>query len=411
MFIDNDPASVQDFVDLINRLGFQIQCLTIQPDKANGLCAMNIYQCLMMAAAGSKDDNLAAFAKVLGFNPMEVKEAVNRIVELDSYYKTSRAVELSSASSLWHKADLVLEKEWEETIRKTFGATIGPIEVEPINEFIQEATKGKFKGLVSKGDLMAVVLMLVTCLYFKANWETPFNRSLTKKSDFYMFGGKCQTCDMMNRVGMMDYMENGKIQACILPYKSGGGDPSLLGTSASSPSPNWKAAVILPKERGFTAMQAILSTFSASPTSSRDLLVSPGPRGGRSSTGNLKREKVSLSLPKFTLKLKLNLIESLSTLGLTPVFRASSDFAPISRSGVMLINRVTHDMFIEVNEEGTEMAATTIVGMKRKIVKMIEMRIDRPFLFLVFDEVTKLVLCSVVVSELGNDGKIQEGLQ
>jgi serine protease inhibitor len=66
-----------------------------------------------------------------------------------------------------------------------------------------------------------------------------------------------------------------------------------------------------------------------------------------------------------------------------------------------LINRVTHDVFIEVNEEGTEMAATTVVGKKkRRKVETVEMRVDRPFLFLVFDGRTGLVLCSVVVSEV-----------
>jgi hypothetical protein len=100
MFTENDPTSVQDVVDLINRLGFQIQCLTIEPGKPNRICVMDIYQCLIMAATSSKGDNLAAFAKVLGFDPIKVKETVNRIVELDSYYKTSSAVQLSSASSL-----------------------------------------------------------------------------------------------------------------------------------------------------------------------------------------------------------------------------------------------------------------------------------------------------------------------
>lgn len=53
-------------------------------------------------------------------------------------------------------------------MRKTFGATIRLLEVKAINEFIKEV-------LVLKDDLKAVVLMLVTSLYFKADWETPFN--------------------------------------------------------------------------------------------------------------------------------------------------------------------------------------------------------------------------------------------
>lgn len=71
-----------------------------------------------------------------------------------------------------------------------------------------------------------------------------------------------------------------------------------------------------------------------------------------------------------------------------------------------MINRATHDMFIKVNKEG--MAGTTIVVIKRKMVPIREIRVNRPFLFLVFDKVTKLVFGLVLVSKLENNIKIQK---
>jgi hypothetical protein len=59
-----DPA----FVDVVNRFGFQLQSLILDPDKSTGICATNIYHCLSMVAAGSKDENLAAFSHALGFD-------------------------------------------------------------------------------------------------------------------------------------------------------------------------------------------------------------------------------------------------------------------------------------------------------------------------------------------------------
>jgi serpin B len=58
----------QSFVDIVNRFGLQLQALTLDPDKPTGLCAMNIYHCLSMVAAGSKDKNLAGFSQALGFD-------------------------------------------------------------------------------------------------------------------------------------------------------------------------------------------------------------------------------------------------------------------------------------------------------------------------------------------------------
>jgi serpin B len=54
---------------------------------------------------------------------------------------------------------------------------------------------------------------------------------------------------------------------------------------------------------------------------------------------------------------------ALVNLGLCPTFKPSDDFAPIS-TGPLMISRVTHDLFLEVNEEGTEMAAVTVVAMR-----------------------------------------------
>jgi serine protease inhibitor len=397
----------ESFVDLLNRFCFQLHSLTVVPDKPSGLCATNIYQCLMMVAVGSKDRNLAAFGEALGFDASELQKAVTNIVGLDAYAKSSKAVELSSASSVWYTPGFVLEKPWAETMKTTFRATFGKLEAGPINRFIETETKGKLKNLVSANDLVGTVLMAVTCLYFKAKWETPFDISVTQKASFYTFENVEKTCSMMRMAGKLQYKDDKLAQICILPYKTDGvnvdigpssSDTNLISAeefsdaTPTSPSPQWKAAIILPKESGLIAMQEMLTTFSASTFNIRTLLP-----------GKSKNNRVSLSLPRFTLKLHHDLIPSLTTLGLGPAFKPSLDFAPISNTGPLSINRVTHDVFIEVNEDGTEMAATTVIGKRKRRLETVEMRVDRPFLFLVFDGRTGLVLCSVVVSEVADE--------
>jgi serpin B len=54
---------------------------------------------------------------------------------------------------------------------------------------------------------------------------------------------------------------------------------------------------------------------------------------------------------------------ALINLELGPAFKPSDDFAPIS-TGPLMISRVMHDLLIEVNEGGTEMAAVTVVAMR-----------------------------------------------
>lgn len=371
-----DPA----FVDVVNRFGLQLQALTLDPDKPTGLCATNIYHCLSMMAAGSKDNNLAAFSQALGFDASNLNEMLQKTVQLDTYSKKNTAVDFSSGSSIWHRDDFILEKPWLEMMQSTFKATIGPLELKPINAFIFKETKGKFKDLIQDSDLAGAVLMLITCLYFKAKWRNPFEKWRTmEKSDFHTWEGQTQACSMMNKVEKMEYMEDKDMQACFLPYQNGKG----------SSGPEWKAAVILPKKGGMDSMRDILASFSNNPQVLGALLMGTGSGKAAASSSSrpsvsssssrrphaasststsppsvaARTQKISLSLPRFSLKLNLDLIPSLKKLGLGPAFQASEDFAPIS-TGPLMISRVTHDLFLEVNEEGTEMAAVTVVAMR-----------------------------------------------
>jgi serine protease inhibitor len=201
-------------------------------------------------------------------------------------------------------------------------------------------------------------LMLITCLYFKAKWQNPFDKLRTfEKSDFHTFDGKTQTCAMMSKVDRMEYVEDQTMQACFLPYQN----------EAGGSGPQWKAAIILPKTSGRDSMHDILTKFSKRPEVLGQLLKGgsgDAPAAGSSRPSLAGRsQKISLALPRFSLKLNLNLIPALSALGLGPAFKASDDFAPIS-TGPLMISRVTHDLFLQVNEEGTEMAAVTVVAMR-----------------------------------------------
>ena len=149
------------------------------------------------------------------------------------------------------------------------------------------------------------------------------------------------------------------MQACFLPYQSEGNGPQ------------WKAAVILPKQGGMDAMRGLLTKFSERPELLTKLLTGSGPNTpssfgpptGQTSMATSRTQKINLSLPRFSLKLHLDLKPALISLGLGHAFKPSDDFAPIS-TGPLMISRVTHDLFLEVNEEGTEMAAVTVVAMR-----------------------------------------------
>ena len=389
------------FIDTVNQFGFQLHHLTATPNSPNGVSALNIYHCLMMAAAGSKGRNLAGFGKALGFDPTALQDALESTLQLDTYCKrgSSNRVELTSASSVWYSQSIVLEREWSNIMSTRFQAMISPQDADSINRWVSLQTKGKITEVVTDRTVSDGNFTLITCLYFKAIWAKPFATMSTRQEMFHGFQGKMTPSSMMHKTENMLYWEDNVAQMCVLPYQSSNATETP-SQSPFRPPPQelqWKAAIILPNDSGPAALSAILSHFSSSPAL-RSLLE---PHGAHPSSSGVQSQTVHLSLPRFTLKSSVDLAQALCDQGLEPAFRASMDFSPITRSGPSSIVRVRHDLFVQVNEEGTEVAAaTTTTLFTGPPSQPVEMKVNRPFLFLIFDDVTKLVLCSAVVSNV-----------
>lgn len=80
--------------------------------------------------------------------------------------------------------------------------------------------------------------------------------------------------------------------------------------------------------------------------------------------GELKN--VDLSLPKFKFTWKKELQQILSKLGLGKIFSAGkNEFMEISDQEQLRVSKVIHQASIEVNENGTEAAAATVIAMMR----------------------------------------------
>jgi len=113
----------------------------------------------------------------------------------------------------------------------------------------------------------------------------------------------------------------------------------------------------------------------------------------------------TLVLPKFKLEYGVDLIPPLQAMGMKTVFGDLGDFSGIGSVGIY---RVRQKTFIEVKEEGTEAAAVTSVGMAPSGALLppsnpFQMIVDRPFLFLIEDQQTGMILFTGVVFDPSTD--------
>lgn len=116
----------------------------------------------------------------------------------------------------------------------------------------------------------------------------------------------------------------------------------------------------------------------------------------------LKREWISLSLPKFEVNPgeTMALGEDLKALGMPNAFdRKLANFTgianPPNRNDRLSIGEVFHKGFVRVDEKGTEAAAASLGMMvtgQGPPPSPREVKVNRPFLFLIRDNPTGLVL-------------------
>ena len=104
----------------------------------------------------------------------------------------------------------------------------------------------------------------------------------------------------------------------------------------------------------------------------------------------------TIQLPRFKLAYETSLNDVLKALGLDIAFSSSADFSAMCRTETQVrIDEVKHKTFVEVNEEGTEAAAVTSVGMMRASFmpkKTFRMVVDRPFFCAIRDTQTGALL-------------------
>lgn len=281
--------------------------------------------------------------------------------------------ELRIANRLWPKRGLVLEAPFVEITKKYYQASAELLDyTQPeaararINGWIGAQTKQKIPELLKRGMLDGPTGMVLTnAVYFKGVWDTQFKKEATKREPFTpVTGGVVQT-PLMHQTLTTRYRETDDAQVLQLPYRSSERGPKLA------------LVVILPKDpQGLSALEKNLSTV-----------------GVASYVSGLGPSKVNVTLPRFKISWNKSLNAPLQALGMRTAFAAKADFSALTRTEALFIGLVQHEAFVDVNEEGTEAAAATGVAMTRSAgFAPAVFRADRPFLFLLRDTESELVL-------------------
>ena len=293
------------------------------------------------------------------------RSLIGLILSLDS------GVRADIANSIWYRAGFPFRQTFFDTTRRYFDAEVRglnfddrPASLAAINGWVDEKTSHAIPRVLDDID-PSHVMFLINAIYFKGSWRTRFDQDETRAAPFHAAGGATQTAQLMHLLDSLDYSETPAYQAVDLPY----------GNTA------FTMTVLLPREG--TDVETLAASLTAD--------------GWPAVTAALRRAKVDLSLPRLRLTWERKLNDDLQALGMVEPFnRGGADFtgmAPPPTGFQLFIDFVKQNTFVDVNEEGTEAAAVTTVGIGVTSAPVIPvMRVDRPYLFVLRERFTGTLL-------------------
>lgn len=340
---------------------------------------------LAMTFAGARGNTKTQMEKTLRFSLKDIP-LHQAFADINARLETVRerfGIELAVANALWpHKTDPFLD-EYLELVGKYHQARTTPLDYvhaletarQTINTWVEEKTGKKIRNLIPAGILTPdTSLVLTNAIYFKGNWDSPFDTGLTKESEFFPTPRKSVRVPMMNRKQMFGYGEFGPARILDLPYSENG----------------MSMRVILPKEKGGLAkLEKNLSLQWLD---------------GLAAHMNLA--EVDVFFPKFGLASEFRLDTTLKRMGMKDAFGSNADFSGMNGRRGLCISAALHKAVVAVDEKGTEAAAASAVAMLKSPPPGVpcEFRADHPFLFLIRENRTGSVLFMGRVVDPTEDG-------
>lgn len=323
---------------------------------------------LSMAADGADGVTLEEMKRVLGFDS-------KTITEMELYYKSllknivrsDKGVQIDIANSIWINDNIVVKRPYLKRVKKNFFAQASLLDfssiqsVNKINNWCSENTNGKIVSIIDEINPQ-MVMILINALYFKGEWETPFDPKLTKTKMFHNINNSVSNVEMMHLNTDCLYYSDNKMSMIELPYGNG----------------NFVMDIILPNSD--ENIETILNEMNYD-TFAENL-------------SKMNSSKVEIMLPKFKLDYEIMMNDYLQSLGINNAFTSLANFSNMTNERLM-IGVVKQKTFIEVNEKGSEAAAVTMVGMMKTSLDPQGPKhfyVDRPFSFSIRDKGTNTIL-------------------
>jgi len=330
---------------------------------------ISISTALSMTYQGAGGKTREEMAEVLGYAGIEEELLRESYEEFLKYLVAMDPdIDLNIANSIWYREGEAIEEDFLEVNQQVFNAMVEEMDfsreeaADIINEWIGDATEGKIEEMLEGPIPPDVIMYLINAIYFKGDWTEPFDEEQSFEGEFTTITGEVQDIMMMKRNGEVEYGEGDHYKSVRMPYGE---------------KENTAMYAIMPKDGG--DINEFVSTMNNKQWQEIKESIAT-------------TRDVELQIPRFEMEYGIkSLKDALVRLGMVDAFDMDADFEGI-RPGIF-IEEVLHKAVIEVNEQGSEAAAATVVIMEESgAPEPLSFIADRPFLFVIANEEADSIL-------------------
>lgn len=315
-------------------------------------------------AAGTTKTAMETALRKEGLTAEEINEVYKSLAE--DLTTVDPEVILNIANSIWYRMEYPVLEDFINININYYQAEVNqvdfndPATVGLINNWVDEKTNHLIPTILNSISPDAV-MYLINAIYFKGIWTSEFDPDLTYQGTFHKSETESYTVDMMKQKGVFWYGTNNTFTSVLLPYGNG----------------NYSMTILLPKDD----------------KGCEDIINDLTPENWSAWINAMDTIELTIHLPKFKFAFEDTLNTPLSNMGMGIAFTGAADFSGINPARDIFISKVRQKTFIDVNEEGTEAAAVTIVEMElTAIIDEIRVYVNKPFLFAITEKETQAIL-------------------
>jgi serine protease inhibitor len=341
----------------------------------------SVLQMISTGARGSTREELQEVLGITGFTSANMNAAYDSLSQ--SIGETQSNVALNIANAVWYRTGAPLDQEFGAVNEKFYKATLAPLDfsdphgVQTMNDWASQNTHGKIQTIIQPPISPQTAIILANAIYFKGTWLNQFDPKRTRPRPFHLANGIQLQAPMMEQSRTFLYQTGSGFQAVQLFYSGQRLEMEVLLPDADS------------------SLEALLNRLDEKNWQNTIL---PG----------FHENRGTLVLPRLKLRYGAELKSPLAALGLKTALSGSADFSGMSASRLFL-SEIKHQSYVEVNEEGTEAAAATTgvmaLASMRNQPQPFQMIVDRPFLFVISDHLTKSILFLGLIYDPESSGK------